>query len=127
MFEWMIRSGLDDFSIVQIILFTVFASFIVCQRLDGMYSMILCTVGLFVTAVATNIVMRSYQIAFTHHKDLDGILYTTIGFISAALLVVAVTLLSSMVGNRVGMSAQKLRQRQDALDAERRTMTSGRA
>ena len=118
MFEWLSMTlHLDDFALIQIIGLSGVCGFIVSQVMQGWMTPALCNIGLFISAIVANMVGRGYGLSITHNKDLDGILFSAFGLIAGALLVVATTLLLSAINNRVGLSAQKMRERTDAASA----------
>lgn len=124
MFETLsVTLGLDDFSIIQIVALSGVCGFMVTQVLQGWMGMVAANIGLFSAAVASNVIFRHFAVIFTHNKQLDGILFSTIGLIGGAVVVVAAMLLFSVMNNRVGTSAQKLRARAEHAEAQARGLT----
>lgn len=106
--------GLDEFSVIQILTLSGVCGFIVSQMVQGWIASVSCNIGLFGSAVGTNLVCRNFGVVVTHNKDLDGIIFTTIGLTGAAIGVLLVVLLFSAVNDRIGVSARKLREQTEA-------------
>jgi hypothetical protein len=119
-----ISLGLDDFSILQIIALSGVCGFMVSQILSNWMGMVAANIGLFSAAFGSNILFRKFGVILTHNKQLDGILFSTIGLIGGALIVVFGLLAFSWMNNRVGMSAQKLRARAQAEEAQARNIAA---
>lgn len=115
MFDWLYTwLRLDDFAVLQILMICAVSGFIVSQMIEGWIEPILANIGLFVSAVVANVVLRGSGVTFTHIKDLDGIIYTAIGLISGAALVCGTILLFSALSNRVSKSIEQMREEADA-------------
>ena len=108
-----INLGLDEFTVLQILLVTGVCGFLVSQIVQGWIAPIMCNIGLFFCAGIGNLVCRKLRLVITNSKELDGIVFTSIGLIGGAVLFFAVMLLFSMVNSRVGDTAQKLRERSE--------------
>ena len=115
MIDWIIVStGLDDFALLQAIAMSGICGFIVSQFMQGWMGPAFSYAGLFASALTSNLLCKKFGLAITLNKSLDGVLFSTIGIITATVCLVMGMLLFSIVNSRVGVSAQKLRAQADA-------------
>ncbi len=106
--------GIDEFSVLQIITLTAVCGFIVSQIFPGWMAATFCNIGLFASALITNVVLRKFAVVITYNRDLDGIIFTTIGLTGGAVLAIGTILTLSALSHRVGVTPQKLREQFDA-------------
>ncbi len=119
MFEWLsLKTGLDDFAVIQIIALSGICGFMVSQVLEGWMAMAGSYLGLLGAGIGSNVACRQLNVVVTANKHLDGILFTTSGIIVGTVLVVGGMLAMSVLNSRVGVSAQKLRAISEAKDSQ---------
>ena len=107
-----INTGLDDFSVMQIIVMSGVCSFMVSQRIDGWMTPILCTVGLFASTLVSNMACRAFGLIVTANKQIDGVFFSMFGLVAAAVALLVVRLTLSSIFNVARTSVQELREQE---------------
>lgn len=102
-------TGLDDFAVLQIITVSGICAFIVSQRLEGWMEPAVCTIALFASALASNLLFKKFGLLITANKQINGVVYSFLGLLMAVAVLVVVKLLMARVFNVARTSVQELR------------------